>query len=416
MRQRILVGMTFLLLAALTSFGLSQTTFTIYWNSNHVYDIYQEVFDQFAADHDLTLDVQTFAWPDMRTKLLTDFSAGDVPAFLEVPAPWIAEFGAMGLLQDITDEVAAWDESPDWFETAWEEVSVGDSIYGAKLHHTAFALFYNKDHFEAAGLDPEAPPTTLVELRDTARAVTEALGPGVLGFGFDSDPQYIMPFLASRETPRLIADGEIAIDTPAIRETLTILQEIARNDWALLPEPGASYQATRRSFMEGRIAMMLSGPWDIANLADVAPEMDYGIAIVPHHQDTEPMTLAAGTAVAIPNGTDQADLAWDLLQRITAVDVEVAATLATGMMMPRKSWASDARIQDVRGVQEFAPVLAMATPFDLDAKQLGLADITWGGDIFQQLYQSIVYSRGDVGQALDRYVRDAQQQIDRAQP
>lgn len=392
----------------------AQETFTIYWNNNHVYEAYQEVIDEFAADHGVEVDLQTFAWPDMRTKLLTDFSAQQGPDLLEVPATWITEFAGLGALQDVTSEIAMWDESSDWFEGTWAEVTLDEKRYGLKLHHTALALFYNKDLFEQAGLDPEDPPETMSEFYATAEALAEALGPDVLSFGFDTDPGYVMPFFASEETPFLIEDGEIAIDTPTIRETLQTLQDISSAGWALRPEPGAAYQATRRSFFEQRVAKILSGPWDIANLESLESDFNYGISPVPRVDGSGALSTVAGTAIAIPSDAAHPELAWDLMQRLTAVDVEVAATLETGMMMPRASWAEDPRLEGVPGVAEFTPILGAATPFDIAARNLGLGDITPGGDVFEQLYQTVVYARGDVDEALETYVNESNRMIERA--
>ena len=401
-------------LVLLLQSAVAQDTFTIYWNNNHVYDAYQEVIDDFAADHGVEVDLQTFAWPDMRTKLLTDFSAGQGPDLLEVPATWITEFAGLGALRDVTDDIAAWDESSDWFEGTWTEVTLDERRYGLKLHHTALALFYNEDLFEAAGLDPDDPPETMSEFYATAEALDAALGPDVAAFGFDTDPGYVMPFFASEETPFLIEDGQIAIDTPTIRETLQTLQDVSAEGWALRPEPGAAYQATRRSFFEQRVAMILSGPWDIANLESLESDFDYGIAPVPRVDGAGALSTVAGTAVAIPDDAEHPDLAWDLMQRLTSVDVEVAATLETGMMMPRASWAADPRLEGVPGVAEFTPILGAATPFDIAARNLGLGDVTPGGDVFEQLYQTVVYARGDVDAALDAYVRESNRLIERA--
>ena len=43
-----------------------------------------------------------------------------------------------------------------------------DRLYGVPLYADVSALFYNKDLFEQAGLDPNKPPTSLAELREYA--------------------------------------------------------------------------------------------------------------------------------------------------------------------------------------------------------------------------------------------------------
>ena len=382
-------------------------TLTVYWNTNHRYEVYQQVIDEFAKERGLIIDLQTFLWPDMRTKLLTDFSGGTVPDLIQVPGPWISEFGANGLMMDLTDTIAAWPEADDWFDATWIEVTADGRRYGVKNHHTTFGLFYNRDLFRRSNLDPNRPPATLTEFRAYMEIIAEELGPDVFGFAFDQDAGYIVNFFANAEVPLLIDGTQIAIDTPEIERSLEILQEIAANEWALIAEPGTSYQTARRAFIEGTVAMMLSGPWDLANLATNAPNMDYGIAMPPHLEGVEPRTLVAGTAVGIPAGAEHAEPAWELIMRLTALDVQVAATLEAGMLMPRRSWAEHPQVLAHPGVSDFTRIIPYATPFDIAAASRGITEIMWsggGGDLTTQLYQTIRYARRPVGDALDEYV------------
>lgn len=416
MKRHATLGCAVLLLLFVAGFGFgaggqedadAPQSFTMYWNSNHRYDIYQEVIDEFAAENNLEIDLQTYLWPDMRTKLLTDFSGGTVADMIQVPATWLSEFGAQGLMTDLTDWIAEWPDSEDWFDSTWIETTADGNRYGVKNHHTTFGLFYNKDLFAEAGLDPESPPQNLREFRDTMRDIAEALGPDVLGFAFDQDAGYMVNFFANSEVDQLIKDGEIAMDTPEVRETLEILQEIAANDWALIAEPGASYQNARRAFIEGSVAMMLSGPWDLANLASNAPDMDYGITVPPHLQGVEPRTIVAGTAIGIPAGAEHPDLAWDLLTNLVDLEVQLQATREAGMLMPRQSWAQHPDVAAIPGVSDFAEIVPFATPFDISAASQGLTEITWsggGGDLTTQLYQNIIYNRTPAAQALREYV------------
>jgi multiple sugar transport system substrate-binding protein len=407
-----------LCLCCIPSAVFAEKVFTVYWNSNHYYDAYKQVFDDFAEKNNVTMNVETYLWNDMKTKLLTDFSGGTVPDLIEVPAPWIPDFASKGTLVDITSRVKGWPESEDWFDSTWEEVTIGNSIYGMKLHHTAFALFYNKGLFKKAGLDPDQPPKTLIEFKEYVKTLTEKLGPEVLGFGFDQDAGYMINFFMSGETPTLLSeDGKsIAINTPKVAETLAILQEIAANEWALIAEPGASYQSSRRAFFEEKIAMMLSGPWDLATLANEYPDIDYGLAVPPHLASVEnPKILVAGTGIAIPEGVENADLVWELMKELTQVAVELQATKEAGMLMPRKAWAEDPSLKDNEKVAAFAQLLPNARPFDIDASVRGLSSIMWsggGGDLTTQLYQNILYGRKPAAEALEEYVKAGDQLLD----
>ena len=56
-----------------------------------------------------------------------------------------------------------------------------DRLYGVPLYADVSALFYNKDLFKKAGLDPNKPPTSLAELREYADKIT-ALGGDIKGY------------------------------------------------------------------------------------------------------------------------------------------------------------------------------------------------------------------------------------------
>ena len=390
--------------------SLFAETLSIYWNPDHLYNVYDQIIDEFAAEKGLDVNKQVMTWGDLNTKLKADFAGGTPPDLIEVPSPWIAEFGAMGQLEDLTNEITAWPEHDDWFESTWIETGVKGKLYGMKLHHTAFAMFYNRDHFEKAGLDPDQPPATLEEFVETVGALSDKLGPQIKGYGFDPTGQYLIPFLASAETPLLVNDGKVAIDTPTVRNTLKTLQKLAQGGKVFIPEPGGeeARQTVRLLFLSGKMSMLISGPWEIGNIKKNFPDLNYGVAMVPHLAGIEPLTLTAGTGLAIPKGakTPKA-VVWELMQRLTTVETEVAGTLEAGMLMPRKGWASDSRVQSEKAVQLFGPILPQATPFDIDVKKLGLPEITWGGAVFEKVYQTMIYSDKDMDAVLDAYIKEA---------
>ena len=251
--------------------GAEVKEMTIYWNPDHLYDVYDQVIDEFAQEKGLSVNKQVFSWGDFKTKLNADLVAGTPPDLIEVPSPWIAEYGSGGQLADLTVEINTWSDSRDWFDSTWVETSHKGKTFGIKLHHTCFALFYNREQFKKVGLNPEKPPQNLDEMIQTIDKIYAALSPDVLAFGFDPTGQYLIPFMASAETPSLIKEDKVAVDTPTIRRTLKTLQAIANSGKVFIPEPGGEEARTnvRLAFLTGRIAMMISGPWEIGNIKKI---------------------------------------------------------------------------------------------------------------------------------------------------
>ncbi|MCF7943722.1 MAG: sugar ABC transporter substrate-binding protein [Spirochaetia bacterium] len=383
-----------------------QGVLNYYWNPDHLYNIYDQVINEFALENGYAVSSQILNWGEFQTKITADFAAGTVPDLIEVPSPWIAGFAAKGFLEDLTEQITSHPSYEDFFESTWTEVSYGESLYGMKLHHTCFGLFYNKDHFAEVGI---SPPETLEEMVEVIDIIDRELGPDIQAFGFDPTGQYLIPFLASEETPYLIEDGKSALDTPVVRKTIKTLQGAANSGKVFVPDPGSEDTRgdVRILFLTGKISMMISGPWEIGNIKNNYPDLNYGLVMVPHLAEVKPLTLTAGTGLAIPKGSKlPVDKTFELMTRLTSVNTEVAATLEAGMLMPRASWAADPRVAEEKAVQLFGKILPYATPFDIDVQKVGLPEITWGGTVFTKLYQKMLYTDKSMDAALDEYIKE----------
>ena len=77
------------------------------------------------------------------------------------------QFENAGQLVDITDQTKDWAEIKDVSPGHKTVATFKDRLYGVPLYADVSALFYNKDLFTKAGLDPTKPPTSLAEVRPT---------------------------------------------------------------------------------------------------------------------------------------------------------------------------------------------------------------------------------------------------------
>ena len=419
LRKTVLIGLCFAVVSAMAvSAGGSQEAgataekkvFMIYWHPDHMYDNYLKVIDEFEAEKNLKIEKVVMAWDDYKTKINSDFAAGTPPDLAEVHHTWTIEFGLRGQVENLTDMVKAWPESEDWFESTWTDVSdIEGNIYGVKMHHTCYAMFWNRAIFKDAGLDPDEPPATLEELADYVDMFHNTVGPDIKGYGFDPKGQFLTPFFVTEKTPYLVMDGKVTLDGPAARKTVKLLNKLARSGKTYVPDPGGSAARVnvRAMFLGGKFAMQISGPWELGNIKKNYPDFDYNVVMPPHISGVESRTNATGTAMCIPTDAKHPELAWELLKRIVDPEVEVATTIEAGMLMPRKSWASDPRIQDLKEVKYFKPLLPFAHSFDIAASQLVLPEITHFGHVWDNLYESMIYTDKDMDQAIDEYVEEA---------
>ena len=62
----------------------------------------------------------------------------------------------------------------DFWPALWANATVDGELYAIPFQNSTPLLYYNKDHFKAAGLDPEKPPQTWAQLVDAAKKLSTA--------------------------------------------------------------------------------------------------------------------------------------------------------------------------------------------------------------------------------------------------
>lgn len=82
-------------------------------------------------------------------------------------------------------------------------------------------------------------------------------------------------------------------------------------------------------------------------------------------------------SLIIPKDAKHPEQAWDLLKRLTAVEVEVAASLQNGMTMPRKSWLENADVQADPILSGFGECLSYSRDVSLPMRRAGKYDASY---------------------------------------
>jgi multiple sugar transport system substrate-binding protein len=378
--------------------GSGDKTFTMYWNAGHGYDTYATVVKKFESDHGVTVNWQKFQWPDLLTKLQADLSAGTVPDLCEDDGSgWPVQFATTGDSLALDDFIAS-DGEKMGFPNDWQTASLQNGryqgkTYGIPLHLTCNLLFYNKKMFADAGVT--APPTDWEGFLSTARKLTRGSQYGV---SLNSDSSY---------SPIWQVQNGVTYWNPSSRQLLTPEQAAVEamqyqhdlvHRYKVSPVPVASsdYSGPQKLFSAKRAAMIFSGPWDFGPIAKGSPDIQLGLALPLKH--TKQATTLAGSGVFIPAKAKHPDLAWDLIKRLTAVDVELAATKEVGMTMPRKTWAADPSVKANPTVGTVAKALAYGVSWPNGIAATGKADQVT--DDWKSAYESTVLSGGSASDAV----------------
>lgn len=128
------------------------------WSGNEAHlELFNSIADDFTAQHDTVEEVQFDVLPfeDYNDALTVQLAGGNPPDLgwiFERNAP---EFVEAGVLHDVGSQLR---DDPDYAFDDISESSLslwvdGDGVYGYPFSTSPFAMFYNADMFEEAGLD-----------------------------------------------------------------------------------------------------------------------------------------------------------------------------------------------------------------------------------------------------------------------
>lgn len=265
----LLMGMLLLLSVGAAS---SQEAVTIRWwhiNTNEAEaDFYQGLADQFMAENPhVTIEITILENEAFKSRLVTVMQAGDPPDLFQSWGGGVLwTFADAGLVRDISPELEG--EWKDSFtaQAALEIFGRDGAYYGVPTTWGAVGLFYNRDLFEQAGLDPDAPPETWEEFLDAVQTLKDVgITPIALGERDKWTGHFWWVYLAIRlggQDAFLAAynrDGSFA-DEPFVQAGEYLQQLI---DLEPFPDGflGLTYNDQSALMGNGEAAMELMGQW-----------------------------------------------------------------------------------------------------------------------------------------------------------
>ena len=244
--------------------------------------------------------------------ILTAMSGGDPPDVVIAPSSEVATLWAsQGAIMDLTPAV-----EPVRAQLESELVPVGLewSMYDGKYYALPFVnynwgLFYNKDLFKEAGLDPEKPPKDLNELKDYAQKLTKVDASGnitQLGWMPVNDVWRALNFL--------MAYGGKFYDSTTLAPTLNDPANVAAFQWDLdfaktygldkIAAFTSGFTQGDNPFQLGKVAMYIDGCWNPAFFKLNAPDLNFGVAAVPYSDPQFANANTVGTnPIVVPVGS-----------------------------------------------------------------------------------------------------------------
>jgi multiple sugar transport system substrate-binding protein len=296
----------------------------------HVNLEYQTVNDR-ALDK-LTVGLQGDLQPDIAYQYGTS-----IPALSTAP-------GIMDLTDRVQEPNFNWD---DFVEGARSAATYNGRVFGIPALIDNLAIVYNKDLFDAAGVDYPTAEWTWDDFRAAAKALTDPSKPQ-WGFAYPIDGTedtvwHYDAMLWEGGGDILNSDNtEAAFDSEAGLQALTTLRDMAVTDESVYLDQ-QNVGKIDELFNSGNIGMLATGPWALSSY----PDVNYGVQIMPSYEGGSHATIAGPDMwVLFDNGDGRGDAAWQFITWLTAAKQVEADAMTAGHLPIRISVGTAPGFQD----------------------------------------------------------------------
>lgn len=169
-----------------------------FWNSftGSDGDMLVELVNRYNEENKDGITVEMDISSDFDSQLSTAFAAGTGPTMILSSSAYRFTYG--DYMQDIGDVFDKTNlNKDDFIQSYLDYCSEGDKLYFVPFQVVGYYMYWNKDLFQAAGLNPETPPSTWEEWQLYAEKITDE-GKNIYGSGISYDYPYQIAHMMQR--------------------------------------------------------------------------------------------------------------------------------------------------------------------------------------------------------------------------
>lgn len=342
--------------------AFADTEITFYhYQSGGNYDAFRAILDDFEAQNDDITVKDIFAQSQQITAEVQAALAAGRP----VDVATVIGKNIVYFLNntDAVDLVEASNGDTEWLDGYLPNFldlgRVDDAVYAIPHAYGTPMLYYNRDIFAEAGLDPETPPATWAEFLAAGKTITETTGkPGGAHLHASMGDYGTMVMVTNAGATYLNADGtEAQFGSP---EGVAALQ-----NWQDMAKSGMMPIATDRdwsgAFMGGQMGMYITSSAALRSAVDASEgKFELGVANYPLFGDAPRRVNNSGAALMLySKDAEKQAASMALLRFISQKEIANGWSRASGYMPVVQDPLSDPAMQEyVDSFPYVEPVIA----------------------------------------------------------
>lgn len=276
-----------------------------------------------AANPNIKVDIMDIASADYTQKLSVMLNGGsELDAFWIKDADTTKSLFDKGQLADLTSYIEKDGIDLEGYNGLANNFKMpGGEIVGLPARSDYYVLYYNKDIFDAAGVEYPTNDMTWEEFEATAKKITA---------GKDADKKFgallhtwqaCVQNWGVQDGKNTIMATDYSFFKPYYEMALRMQNDDASiMDYGVLKTGNIHYSSP---FLTGNVGMMPMGTWFattiIAKINEGESNINWGIATLPHASDVEAgYTVGSATPIVMNAASKKQDAAWEFIKFVTS--------------------------------------------------------------------------------------------------
>jgi len=284
---------------------------------DNIREFFEENNAQLEEEYNANLEFTSVTWDNAQQTVNNRVDGGEAPDVARWPARWIPQLVGKEELVPITDMMEG-EFGDQFYQGMADGCMYQGEYYGAPWAASNKCLYYNKDIFEAAGLNSEDPQIdTWDDMLSAAQTITEETDTPALGLAgadaIETGSQYYH-YHWSYGADLIDDAGQPVVNSDEGVEALKFYSDLHLDHGVTQSSPlSSTRQDIRQLFESGSLGMVIAHVYAGINIDNSDAGFDYGIMQVPEGPSGR-YSLNTIDGISIFAQTEVEDLAKDLLR------------------------------------------------------------------------------------------------------
>jgi multiple sugar transport system substrate-binding protein len=331
-----------------------------------------KVIEPYLAQHpNVHVKVSVIDWGSAWTKITAAATSGTGPDIMQLGTTWVPAIAAMNGIDKITDKVDQVGGANAYFPASWQttEIAGQPDVYAVPWFIDARAIFYRKDAFKKAGVDP----ATAFQTWDSFKKALEKVNhvtidgkqmaaltmPGKNDWNVDHN---IFPWIWAAGGDVLSSDNKHAVfnDAKGLQGAM-YYTGLAAEGLVAKKSLEENTSQVESEFANGDAAVLIDGAFMVKNLQtpkanggmEGPATNNFGVAPLPKGPVSQ-ATFFGGSDISVFSGSQHKAEAWDLIKYLGGSQADLAYSDLTGDLPARKEDVSSSQVTNNPYLAQFS--------------------------------------------------------------